>query len=72
MTPYLFWYSMAGLVVGTLFFVGGVLLIWQRRHSSTKWSLTLGHLKVEISSNTPGVILATLGLLVIYLTRLDV
>jgi hypothetical protein len=69
-TPYSFWYSTAGLLVGTLFFLGGVILIWHRRHSHNIWLFTLGSMRIEISTGAPGVILATLGLLVIYFTRL--
>lgn len=67
--PYSFWYSSAGLVVGTVFLILSVVLIWRGEKSQTKWLLTAGHFRLEISTTTSGVILATLGLLVIYITR---
>jgi len=67
--PYSFWYSAAGLVVGTLFFFGGVFLLWNRLESNNNWRFILGSMRIEVSTRAPGVILATLGLLVIYFTR---
>jgi hypothetical protein len=69
-TAYSFWYSASGLLVGFGFLFGGVILVWQGRHSNSTWLLTLGPMRIEISTGAPGVILATLGLLVIYVTRL--
>lgn len=70
MSGYSFWYSTAGLFVGTLFFFCGVVLVWHRRSSKNRWLFTFNSMRIEISTGAPGVILATLGFLVIYFTRL--
>lgn len=69
MNPYKFWYCIAGLFVGLCFLGGGLLLLWYKRSSDNIWRLMLGDMHIEISTKAPGVILATLGLLVIYFTR---
>jgi hypothetical protein len=66
-----FWYAVLGLGAGTFFFAAGVLVIFFARSGKTKWKLRVGPLELDIATAVPGIVLATLGFLVIYFTRYD-
>ncbi len=64
-----FWYAVLGLAAGTFFFTAGVLVTFFARSSQVKWRLRVGPLELDIATAVPGIVLATLGFLVIYFTR---
>lgn len=66
-----FWYAVLGLGVGVFFLAAGVLVIFWPRPGSLKWKIRIGPVEVDVVTAVPGVVLATLGFLVIYFTRFD-
>lgn len=69
MATYAFWYSVLGLAVGVVFFVAGVFVIFYPRHGRLHWFFRMGPLQMRLVTAVPGVLLAILGFLVIYVTR---
>jgi len=63
-------YSLGGLGVGATCVLLGFALVYFGRNGTNIWVLEIGRLRVQITTRTPGVILATIGLLIILATRL--
>jgi hypothetical protein len=69
---YGFLYSVAGLLLGLVCALLGVLLFFHGVTGSTGWVVQLPGLKSSLSDAAPGVILFVVGLAVVYLTRFEV
>ena len=66
-----FWYSVSGLVSGTLLFIAGLLTVFWRRTGRVEWVLQVGRMQMTLSTTVPGIVLAIVGLLVIWITRFN-
>ena len=65
-------YSLAGLTLGLICVVGGILLFFHGVTGSTSW---VGHVigvQGRLSDAAPGTVLFVVGLLVVWITRFDV
>ena len=65
-------YSLAGLTLGLICVVGGILLFFHGVTGSTSW---VGHVigvQGGLSDAAPGTVLFIVGLLVVWITRFDV
>jgi uncharacterized membrane protein len=65
-------YSLAGLTLGLICVVGGILLFFHGVSGSTSW---VGHvigLQGGLSDAAPGTVLFVVGLLIVWITRFDV
>ncbi|MNF47334.1 hypothetical protein D3C85_467880 [compost metagenome] len=66
---YQFFYSLAGLVLGTVCVVGGIFLFVQGVTGAAEWSAELLGLKSKVSQAAPGAILFVVGFAVVYSTK---
>jgi hypothetical protein len=66
---YEFWYGIAGLVVGATCVLAGAILVYVRRQGSDTWRIRVGPAHIDIATATPGVVLAAIGFLIVYVTR---
>ena len=65
-------YSLAGLALGLICVVGGILLFFHGVTGSTSW---VGHfigIQGWLSDAAPGTVLFVVGLLIVWITRFDV
>jgi hypothetical protein len=67
-----FVYSLAGLGVGFACMVLGLVLLVHGVTGATGWVVQLLGLKSTLSDAAPGVVLAVVGFLVVFVTRFDV
>jgi hypothetical protein len=65
-------YSLAGLVVGLICVVGGILLFFHGVTGSSSWVGHLIGIESWLSDAAPGTVLFVVGLQVIRLTRFDI
>jgi hypothetical protein len=66
---YAFMYSIGGLLVGGSCVLVSALLLHLRRNGKNSWICQFGRVRIEITTDTPAIILATIGLLIILITR---
>lgn len=64
-----FIYSLAGLIIGSLCLVLGTFLLYSGVVGSTTWTANVLGFKSEISDAGPGLIIALIGLFIIFITR---
>lgn len=67
-----FYYSIVGMVVGILFLLGGILLLLNGILGSSHFIASVAGGKLDISDAPPGIILAALGVLIIWFTSYTV
>lgn len=65
-----FIYSVGGLAVGLACVAGGILLFYRGVTGSTSWTAEL--LGISVSDAAPGVILFTVGLIIVWITKFNV
>lgn len=69
---YRYRYGMAGLVVGVIAQVAGVVMLAAGFATPEPWSIEVGILGIRVSSIYPGLLLMALGPLWAWITRFDV
>lgn len=67
-----FAYSMAGLVLGLVCVIGGIVLFFHGVDGSSSWTAKLLGLETTVSDTAPGGILFLVGLFVVWITKFDV
>jgi hypothetical protein len=67
-----FVYSMVGLGVGLVCVSLGVILLLHGVSGATGWVVQLLGLRSSLSDAAPGVVLAVIGVVVIFVTRFDI
>jgi hypothetical protein len=67
-----FIYSLAGLVLGLVCVIGGIILFLHGVTGSTSWTAKFIGLESNISDAAPGAILFIVGLFVVWITRFDI
>ena len=65
-------YSLAGLVLGLICVVGGILLFFHGVTGSTSWVGRFIGIQGWLSDAAPGTVLFVVGLLIVWITRFDV
>lgn len=64
-----FIYSLAGLIMGALCLVSGTFLLCSGVVGSTSWTANVLGFESSISDAGPGLIIALIGLFIIFITR---
>ncbi len=64
-----FIYSLAGLIVGLICIIGGIVLFLHHVTGSISWAASIMGGESEISDAAPGAILFLVGLFVVFITR---
>ncbi|MBU1145694.1 MAG: hypothetical protein KJ971_07595 [Firmicutes bacterium] len=62
-------YSIAGLMVGLLCVIGGIVLFLNGVAGSTSWTAKFIGVESDISDAAPGAVLFIVGLFIVFLTR---
>ena len=65
-------YSMAGLVVGVICIVGGIVLLALGVSGQVTWTTEVPGAKSVLKDAAPGVVLIVVGFLVVFVTRFSV
>ncbi len=65
-------YSMAGLILGLVCVVGGIVLFLHGVGGSTSWTAKILGLESKLSDAAPGAVLFVVGLFVVWVTKFDV
>ena len=65
-------YSIAGLVLGLAFALLGVVLLLHGVAGTAGWVVQVLGLKSSLSDAAPGVVLAVIGVVVVFVTRFDI
>ena len=64
-----FYYSMAGLVLGLLCIIGGIVLFVLGINGSITWITKLSEVESSLYDAAPGAVLFIVGVLVVWITR---
>ena len=67
-----FIYSLAGLIGGLAFALGGIVLFFHGVAGSTSWTAKILGAESEISDAAPGTVLFIVGLFTVFITRFKV
>jgi len=67
-----FIYSLAGLIVGLVCIIGGIVLFLHGVAGSTSWTASFLGASSDISDAAPGAILFIVGLFIVWITRFEV
>lgn len=65
-------YSLAGLILGLVCMIGGIILFLRGVTGSTSWTADILGTKSSIADAAPGVILFIVGLFIVLITKFDV
>src|ERR1700720_3645159 len=69
-TQYQFFYSIGGLVLGLCCVIGGIVLFFHGVTGTTKsWTASLLGLKSSVTDVPAGVVLFTIGMFIVFITR---
>lgn len=71
-TRFQYFYSMAGLVVGLLCIIGGLVLFLHGITGSTSWTAKFLGLESTLSDAAPGVVLFVIGFFIVWITRYSI
>jgi hypothetical protein len=69
---YQFWYSVLGLIVGTICVVGGIILFIHGIVGRTSWTASVLGMNSQLTDAAPGSIFGILGLFIIWVTKFKV
>jgi len=65
-------YSLAGLVLGLVCIIGGIVLFFNNITGSTSWVAKIIGLNSSVTNAAPGAVLFIVGLFIVYITKFDV
>ena len=65
-------YSVRGLIVGALFLIGGLILLWHGVAGSTNWTARILGFESRLTEAGAGVVFGVAGVAVIWITRFKV
>ncbi len=65
-------YSIAGLVLGGIAVIGGIILFFFGITGSTTWVATILGAKSELNDAAPGALFVVIGLLIVFVTRFNI
>jgi hypothetical protein len=64
--------SLIALFLGTIIFIGGLILFFHSLNGRTKWVVSFLGIHSELSDAPPGIVLCIIGLFVIYINRYSI